>query len=296
MQLNRYLIRPAIQRALDEELYPGDTTGGFLVDDQQPGEAQIYVKEAGVVCGLLMVDETVKTLDADAEITWLAADGDEVKPGDVLLRIRTKAWVLFAIERVALDWIQYLSGIATKTRRYVKLIEPYGTRLTDTRKGVPGIRLLQKYAVRVGGGHNHLFGLHNAILVKDNHIKAAGSITQAVETLRHNAQHTFKIEIECESLEQVREALTAGADIIMFDNMTLDDMKEGLRIVDGRAMTEASGGINEETIIPIAETGVDIISVGALTHSVTAIDVSMDMGEIKPSARRVIAERRSAAD
>ena len=296
MQLNRYLIRPAIQRALDEELYPGDTTGGFLVDDQQPGEAQIYVKEAGVVCGLLMVDETVKTLDADAEITWLVADGDEVQPGDVLLRIRTKAWVLFAIERVALDWIQYLSGIATKTRRYVKLIEPYGTRLTDTRKGVPGIRLLQKYAVRVGGGHNHIFGLHNAILVKDNHIKAAGSITQAVETLRHNAQHTFKIEIECESLEQVREALTAGADIIMFDNMTLDDMKEGLRIVDGRAMTEASGGIIEETIIPIAETGVDIISVGALTHSVTAIDVSMDMGEIKPSARRVIAERRSAAD
>ena len=296
MQLNRYLIRPAIQRALDEELYPGDTTGGFLVDDQQPGEAQIYVKEAGVVCGLLMVDETVKTLDTDAEITWLVADGDEVQPGDVLLRIRTKAWVLFAIERVALDWIQYLSGIATKTRRYVKLIEPYGTRLTDTRKGVPGIRLLQKYAVRVGGGHNHLFGLHNAILVKDNHIKAAGSITQAVETLRHNAQHTFKIEIECESLEQVREALTAGADIIMFDNMTLDDMKEGLRIVDGRAMTEASGGIIEETIIPIAETGVDIISVGALTHSVTAIDVSMDMGEIKTSARRVIAERRSAAD
>ena len=296
MQLNRYLIRPAIQRALDEELYPGDTTGGFLVDDQQPGEAQIYVKEAGVVCGLLMVDETVKTLDTDAEITWLVADGDEVQPGDVLLRIRTKAWVLFAIERVALDWIQYLSGIATKTRRYVKLIEPYGTRLTDTRKGVPGIRLLQKYAVRVGGGHNHLFGLHNAILVKDNHIKAAGSITQAVETLRQNAQHTFKIEIECESLEQVREALTAGADIIMFDNMTLDDMKEGLRIVDGRAMTEASGGIIEETIIPIAETGVDIISVGALTHSVTAIDVSMDMGEIKTSARRVIAERRSAAD
>ena len=296
MQLNRYLIRPAIQRALDEELYPGDTTGGFLVDDQQPGEAQIYVKEAGVVCGLLMVDETVKTLDADAEITWLVADGDEVQPGDVLLRIQTKAWVLFAIERVALDWIQYLSGIATKTRRYVKLIEPYGTRITDTRKGVPGIRLLQKYAVRVGGAHNHIFGLHNAILVKDNHIKAAGSITQAVETLRHNAQHTFKIEIECESLEQVREALTAGADIIMLDNMTLDDMKEGLRIVDGRAMTEASGGIIEETIIPIAETGVDIISVGALTHSVTAIDVSMDMGEIKTSARRVIAERRSAAD
>ncbi len=296
MQLNRYLIRPAIQRALDEELYPGDTTGGFLVDDQQPGEAQIYVKEAGVVCGLLMVDETVKTLDADAEITWLVADGDEVQPGDVLLRIQTKAWVLFAIERVALDWIQYLSGIATKTRRYVKLIEPYGTRITDTRKGVPGIRLLQKYAVRVGGAHNHIFGLHNAILVKDNHIKAAGSITQAVETLRHHAQHTFKIELECESLAQVREALAVGVDIIMFDNMTLDDMKEGLRIVDGQAMTEASGGINEETIIPIAETGVDIISVGALTHSVTAIDVSMDMGEIKPSARRVIAERRSAAD
>jgi nicotinate-nucleotide pyrophosphorylase (carboxylating) len=197
---------------------------------------------------------------------------------------------------VALDWIQYMSGIATKTRRYVKLVEPYGTRVTDTRKGVPGVRLLQKYAVRIGGAHNHLFGLHNAILIKDNHIKAAGGIRPAVETLRQQAQHTFKIELECESLEQVQEALDVGVDIIMFDNMTLEEMKEALALVDGRAMTEASGGINEETIVAIAATGVDVISVGALTNSVTAIDVSMDIGEIKPSARRLIAERKSAAD
>lgn len=296
MQLNRFIVGPAIRRALEEELYPGDTTGGFLVDDEQPGEAQIYVKEAGVACGLLLADETVKTLDRDAEVAWQVQDGDAVAPGDVLLKIRTKAWVLFAAERVALDWIQYMSGIATKTRRYVELVAPYGTRVTDTRKGVPGVRLLQKYAVRVGGAHNHLFGLHNAILVKDNHIKAAGGIRAAVETLRRRAQHTFKIELECESLAQVAEALEVGVDIIMFDNMTLEDMKEALLLVDGRAVTEASGGIDEETIVPIAATGVDVISVGALTHSVTAIDASMDLGEIKPSARRIIAERRAAAD
>ncbi len=295
MQLNRFLVRPAIQRALEEELYPGDTTGGFLVDDVQPGEAQIYVKEAGIVCGLLLADETVQMLDPDAEIEWRVQDGDAVSPGDILMHIRTKAWVLFSIERVALDWIQYMSGIATKTRRYVELVKPFGTRITDTRKGVPGIRLLQKYAVRIGGAHNHIFGLQNAILVKDNHIKAAGGLTAAVQILKARAQHTFKIEVECESLDQVREALDAGADVIMFDNMTLDDMKAGLAIVDGQVPTEASGGITEETILPIAATGVDIISVGALTHSVTVIDVSMDMGEIKPSARRIIAERRAAS-
>ncbi len=296
MQLNRFIVGPAIRRALEEELYPGDTTGGFLVDDEQPGEAQIYVKEAGVACGLLLADETVKTLDRDAEVAWQVQDGDAVAPGDVLLKIRTKAWVLFAAERVALDWIQYMSGIATKTRRYVELVKPFGTRITDTRKGVPGIRLLQKYAVRIGGAHNHIFGLQNAILVKDNHIKAAGGLTAAVQILKERAQHTFKIEVECESLDQVREALDAGADVIMFDNMTLDDMKAGLAIVDGQVPTEASGGITEETILSIAATGVDIISVGALTHSVTVIDVSMDMGEIKPSAHRIIAERRAAGD
>jgi nicotinate-nucleotide pyrophosphorylase (carboxylating) len=188
-----------------------------------------------------------------------------------------------------------MSGIATKTRRYAKLVEPYGVRITDTRKGVPGMRMLQKYAVRVGGAHNHLFGLHNAILVKDNHIKVAGGITEAVRILRERAQHTFKIELECETLEQVEEALAVGVEVIMFDNMDMDTMREGIALVGDRAMTEASGGINEETIVAVAQLGPDVISIGDLTHSVSAVDVSLDVGDIKPSAQRDIAAVRAEA-
>jgi nicotinate-nucleotide pyrophosphorylase (carboxylating) len=198
------------------------------------------------------------------------------------------------IERCALDWIQQLSGIATKTRRYVDLVKHTKVRVTDTRKGWPGMRMLQKYAVRVGGAHNHIFNLSNCILVKDNHIKIAGSITEAITQLRAKAQHTFKIEVECESLDMVKEALDCGVEIIMFDNMELDEIKDGLKLVAGRAMTEASGGINEKTIVPVAATGVDIISVGDLTHSIKALDVSLDVRDIKPSAQRDIRRARAA--
>src|SRR3712207_4077026 len=212
MQLNRFIIRPFVEQALREEMGPGDTTGGFLVDPDLVATGQIYVKERLVVCGLPLAQETVEQLDPEAEVVAEVAEGQEVEPGQVLLRLQAKAWTLFAAERCALDWIQHLSGIATKTRRYAKLVAPYGVRITDTRKGVPGMRVLQKYAVRVGGAHNHLFGLHNAILVKDNHIKLAGGLTPAVQQLRAQAQHTFKIEVECETLEQVQEALDCGAD------------------------------------------------------------------------------------
>ncbi|MBO0745649.1 MAG: carboxylating nicotinate-nucleotide diphosphorylase [Candidatus Dormibacteraeota bacterium] len=289
MQINRFMIRPVVEQGLREELGPGDTTGGFLVDEDLIADAQIYVKKPAVVCGLLLADESIRTLDPEAEVVHEVRDGDEVPPGQVLLRIRARAWALFAVERVALDWIQHLSGVATKTRRYVRLVEPYGVRVTDTRKGVPGIRFLHKYAVRMGGAHNHLFGLHNCILVKDNHIKVAGGIGPAVAQLRARAQHTFKIEVECETHEQVREALEAGAEVVMFDNMGLDEVREGVRLVGGRALTEASGSVREDTIVPIAQTGVDVISVGDLTHSVAAVDASLDVGEIKPSARRDIA-------
>jgi len=198
------------------------------------------------------------------------------------------------IERCALDWVQQMSGIATKTRRYVNLVKHTNVRVTDTRKGWPGLRMLQKYAVRVGGAHNHIFSLHNCILVKDNHIKIAGSIKNAVEILRARAQHTFKIEVECETLQMVQEALDCGVEVIMFDNMDLGEIKEGLKLTKGRGMTEASGGINESTIVPIAETGVNIISVGDLTHSITAIDLSLDVKDIKPSARRTIERLRVA--
>ena len=289
MHLKRFMIRPLVEAGLREELSAGDTTGGFLVWDEDPVQtAQIYAKAHGVVCGLLFADETIRLLDEHAEIEHLVKDGDTIAPGTVLLRIRARASVFFMLERAALDWIQQLSGIATKTRRYVDLVRHTKVRLTDTRKGWPGMRMIQKYAVRVGGAHNHIFNLTNCVLVKDNHIKIAGSITNAVALLRARAQHTFKFEVECESLEMVQEALACGVEVIMFDNMDLDEMRAALKLVNGRAITEASGGINESTVVAVAETGVDVISVGDLTHTVKAVDISLDVRDIKPSAQRAI--------
>jgi nicotinate-nucleotide pyrophosphorylase (carboxylating) len=295
MHLKRFMIRPLIEAGLREELSQGDTTGGFLVWEDDPVlTAQIYAKGTGIVCGLLFADETVRLLDENAEVEHCVKDGDAISPGTVLLKIKAKASVFFMLERAALDWIQQLSGIATKTRRYMAMVKHTKVRLTDTRKGWPGLRMVQKYAVRVGGAHNHIFNLSNCILVKDNHIKLAGSIKNAVEILRARAQHTFKIEVECESMAMVQEALDCGVEVIMFDNMDLDEMRAALKLVNGRAITEASGGVNEDTVVAIAETGVDVISIGDLTHTVKAVDMSLDVKDIKPSARRTI-ERLKAA-
>jgi nicotinate-nucleotide pyrophosphorylase (carboxylating) len=290
------MIRPLVEQGLREELNAGDTTGGFLVWDEDPVQTgQIYAKGHGIVCGLLFADETIRLIDPEAEIEHCVNDGDEIAPGTVLLRIKARASAFFMIERAALDWVQQLSAIATKTRRYLDLVRHTKVRLTDTRKGWPGLRMVQKYAVRVGGAHNHIFNLSNCVLVKDNHIKIAGSIRNAVEILRARAQHTFKIEVECETLEMVQEALDCGVDIIMFDNMDLDEMRAGLALVAGRAITEASGGVNETTVAAIAETGVDVISVGDLTHTVKAVDISLDVNDIKPSALRTIERMRAGA-
>jgi nicotinate-nucleotide pyrophosphorylase (carboxylating) len=295
MQINRFMIRPYVEQALRDEIGPGDTTGGFLVGEDPVQTAQIYAKGSGIVCGLLLADETIRTVDPDARIENMVKDGEEMGPGTVLLKIEARASTFFMIERCALDWIQQMSGIATKTRRYVNLVKHTKVRITDTRKGWPGLRMLQKYAVRCGGAHNHIFSLSNCVLVKDNHIKIAGGIRNAVEVLRSRAQHTFKFEVECETLDMVQEALDCGVEVIMFDNMDLDEIKAGLKVVNGRAITEASGGINERTIVPIAETGVDVISVGDLTHSVTSVDISLDVKDIKPSAIRTIERLRAAA-
>jgi nicotinate-nucleotide pyrophosphorylase (carboxylating) len=295
MRLNRFMIRPLVEQGLREELNAGDTTGGFLVWDEDPVQTgQIYAKGHGVVCGLLFADETIKLIDPEAEIEYCVEEGAEIAPGTVLLKIRAKASAFFMIERAALDWVQQLSGIATKTRKYVNLVKHTKVRITDTRKGWPGLRMVQKYAVRVGGAHNHIFNLSNCVLVKDNHIKIAGNIRNAIEILRARAQHTFKIEVECESLAMVQEALDCGVEIIMFDNMDLDEMREGLKLVNKRAITEASGGVNESTVVAIAETGVDVISVGDLTHTVKAVDISLDVKDIKPSAIRTINRLKAA--
>lgn len=288
MQLNPFIIRPIVEAALREEIGPGDTTGGFLVGPRDSATCQVYVKERAVVAGLPVAEQVFKILDPDCLVSFEVQEGDEVDKGTVLMRITAPCWVLFASERVALDYIQYMSGIATKTRKYVRLVEGHNVRITDTRKGVPGCRVFQKYAVRLGGAHNHLFGLHNCILVKDNHIKAAGGVTPAVETLKARAQHTFKIEVECESLEMVKEALAAGADIIMLDNMTMDEMREAIRFIDRRVPVEVSGGIREHNIVEMARLGADVISVGDLTRNVQTVDVSLDVGEIKSSALRQI--------
>lgn len=288
MKVNRFMIRPLVEMGLREEISSGDTTGGFLVGEDPIQTANIYAKGHGIVCGMLFADETIRCIEPEARIEYLVEDGDAVEPGTVLMKVQAHASTFFIIERSALDWLQQMSGIATKTRRYAELVKHTGVRITDTRKGWPGLRMVQKYAVRIGGANNHIFNLANCVLVKDNHIKIAGSITEAVKILRANAQHTFKFEVECESLEMVQEALDAGVEIIMFDNMDLDEMREGLKLTKGRAITEASGGINETTIVPIAELGVDVISIGDLTHTVKALDISLDVKDIKPSAHRTI--------
>jgi len=295
MLLNSFIARPFVERALAEEIGPGDTTGGFLLNGDEEADGQIYAKARFVVCGLLMAEETFKMLDPDAILTREVEDGQTVEPGQVLLRIHAKAWALFAGERTSIDFLQHLSAIATSTASYMEILKPYPrTRLTDTRKGVPGMRALQKYAVRVGGGWNHIFGLHNAVLIKDNHIKVAGGVTEAIEKIRAKAQHTFKIEVEVESLDQVREALAAEAEIIMLDNMDIPTMEEAIRMIGDRAMVEVSGGITEEKLAQYAQLGVDIISSGAITHTIKVSDISLDIGEIKPSAKRQIAEQREA--
>ena len=295
MRLNRFMIRPLVEAGLREELNAGDTTGGFLVWDDDPVlTGQIYAKGSGIVCGLMFSEETVKLIEPEAEVEYCVQEGDPIGPGTVMLKIRAKASTFFMIERAALDWVQQLSGIATKVRRYMDLVKHTKVRLTDTRKGWPGLRMVQKYAVRVGGAHNHIFNLNNCILVKDNHIKLAGSITNAVTILRARAQHTNKIEVECETLEMVQEALDCKVEVIMFDNMDLDEVRAGLKLVNGRAITEASGGVNESTVAAIAETGVDVISVGDMTHSVRAIDMSLDVKDIKPSAQRTIQRLKAA--
>ena len=296
MRLNRFMIRPLVEAGLREELNAGDTTGGFLVWDDDPVQnGQIYAKGSGVACGLVFAEETIKLVDPDAVVEYGVQEGDPMGPGTVLLKVRAKASTFFMIERAALDWIQQLSGIATKTRRYVDLVKHTDVRITDTRKGWPGLRMAQKYAVRVGGAHNHIFNLTNCVLVKDNHLKIAGSIRNAIDILRSRAQHTFKIEVECESLAMVQEALDCGVEVIMFDNMDLDEMREAQKLVGKRAITEASGGVNESTIVPIAETGVDVISVGDLTHTVKAVDISLDVKDIKPSALRTIDRLKKSA-
>jgi len=231
---------------------------------------------AGVIAGLGVAEAVFRRLDPQVVFEQGVAEGEEVVAGTVLATVRGRARALLSGERVALNFLQHLSGIATFTRAYVRAIAGTRARIVDTRKTTPGLRMLEKYAVRVGGGHNHRFGLSDGVLVKDNHLTVVGSLTQAIRRARQKVHHLLRVEVEVESLDQVREALAAGADILLLDNMSLEALREAVRLAQGRALTEASGGITLDNVAAVAATGVDFISVGALTHSAPALDIGLD--------------------
>jgi nicotinate-nucleotide pyrophosphorylase (carboxylating) len=266
-----------VRRALMEDIGTGDITTQLTIPEEARAKAQMLVKQEGLVAGLPVAEEVFRQVDATLSVQWLHEDGEPVREGDVLCEVFGSAQSLLTAERVALNFVQRLSGIATKTAQFVELAAGAKARIVDTRKTTPGLRVLEKYAVRVGGGFNHRFGLYDAVLIKDNHIQASGGITAAVEAALAQAPHTMTVTVECATLEQVAEAVEAGADIVLLDNMTTEMLRQAVELVDGQAGTEASGGVNEDTVAAIAETGVDIISVGALTHSAPALDISLEL-------------------
>ncbi len=264
-----------IQRALQEDLGAGDVTTEATIPADSTSAAVMLAKQHLVLAGLDVVRQVFHYLDPNIRFTPFAKDGDVIHGGTELARLSGNTRALLAGERVALNLLQHMSGIATLTRMYAEKLSGTKAHLLDTRKTLPGLRHLEKYAVRIGGGKNHRFGLYDGLLIKDNHIKAAGSITKAIEGAREKAHHLLKIEVETKNLEEVSEALAAKAEIIMLDNMPLDMMREAVKLIGSGALVEASGNVTLDTIRAIAETGVDFISSGSLTHSAPAADISM---------------------
>ena len=264
-----------IRMALEEDITSEDVSTNAVMPTNVKGTVDLIAKEDGVIAGMDVYARVFKLLDESMEIEMFCQDGDEVKKGDLMAKVTGDIRVLLSGERVALNYLQRMSGIATYTRSVVKLLEGSGVTLLDTRKTTPNCRVFEKYAVRVGGGCNHRYNLSDGVLLKDNHIGAAGSITKAIQMAKAYAPFVRKIEIETETLEQVAEAVEAGADIIMLDNMTPEVMKQAVALIDGRAQTEGSGNITKENIARIREIGVDFVSSGALTHSAPILDISM---------------------
>ena len=264
-----------IRLALQEDITSEDVSTNAVMPSAQPGEVELIVKEDGVIAGLDVYARVFTILDPETEVIFYCKDGDEVKSGQLMAVVRGDIRVLLSGERVALNYLQRMSGIATYTRQVANLLKGSHVTLLDTRKTTPNCRIFEKYAVRVGGGCNHRYNLSDGVLLKDNHIGAAGSITKAIQMAKEYAPFVRKIEIEVETLDQVKEAVEAGADIIMLDNMTPEMMKEAVRLIDGRAQTECSGNITKENIAKICEIGVDFVSSRALTHSAPILDISM---------------------
>ncbi len=269
-----------IKAALMEDVGTGDITSISTVPKKQLINGKFIAKEPGVLCGLDIMQRVYKMVDERVKLNILQEDGNQIKEGDVIAEIWGPARSILVGERTALNFMQRMSGIATKTSELVKVIEGTQAKITDTRKTVPGLRVLDKYAVKVGGGTNHRFNLADGVLIKDNHISAAGGITQAIKAAKEQIPHTLKIEVEVETFEEIEEAVLAGADIIMLDNMTIDEMAQAVEVINQKALVEASGNMGDKDLLAVAKTGVDIISVGALTHSVKAFDISLKFDKI----------------
>ncbi len=275
MNLNKFYVENIIKTALMEDINYCDVTTDYLIPENQIGEGRLMAKADGIVCGVEVAARVFTMLDENMKIEILMHDGECVKSGDDIMKLKGKTTVLLKGERTALNLIQHMSGIATAANKYVRIIEGTKASIADTRKTLPGLRPLQKYAVICGGAKNHRYNLSDAAMLKDNHIDAAGGITAAVTRLRSKIGHMTKIEVETRTLDELKEALEVGVDIIMLDNMSPELMEQAVEITNGRALLEASGGITDETLRAVAESGVDIISIGALTHSVKAFDISM---------------------
>lgn len=264
-----------IRLALEEDITSEDVSTNAVTPEYKKGEVQLICKEDGILAGLPVFERVFVLLDPDIQVEYYAKDGDAVRSGQLLAKITGDVRALLSGERTALNYLQRMSGIATYTHTVAKMLKGTKTRLLDTRKTTPCMRVFEKYAVRVGGGENHRYNLSDGVLLKDNHIEAAGGVKEAVQAARAYAPFVRKIEVETESLQMVKEAVEAGADIIMLDNMTADEMKEAIRLIDGRAQTECSGNITMENIRAITELGVDFVSSGALTHSAPILDLSL---------------------
>lgn len=274
-------IESLIKIALEEDIGAGDLTTMSTVPPQAHGKGLFRAKRDCVVAGLFLLEKIFLLLDPLVKVRCLCCDGDRVAKGSVVAEAEGPIRALLMGERTALNFLQRLSGTASLTRRYVEAVKDFPCKIIDTRKTTPGLRTLEKYAVRMGGGTNHRLGLYDAALVKDNHIAASGSIGHAVREIRRHAPFMAKVEVECSDLQQVQEALDAGADVIMLDNMGTKEMAEAVRLINKRAWVEASGGITMERLREVAEAGVDFISVGALTHSAPAVDFNMKIAAAK---------------
>ncbi len=268
-------IKKLINTALNEDIGSGDITTDNLIDAQQIGEGIIIAKEPLVLAGIDIVRRVFNYIDTDIQFRSAMSDGQKADSGDILIQAQGRLAALLKGERTALNFLQRLSGIATQVASHVQALQGKSVRLVDTRKTTPGWRVLEKYAVRVGGGFNHRMGLYDGVLIKDNHIAAVGGVARAIEHIRKRVPHLVKIEVEVSDLEEVSQALTAGADVIMLDNMALPEVCEAVALIDGAALVEVSGNVTRSDLLDLADAGVDIISMGALTHAARAVDISM---------------------